>query len=365
MVQFTTAFLVAISAVAFNVHGLPLTKRVAQVISASTTKWEAACDAAGGGQQCNQIAVNAFSTLLAAPGPCEQQDAADTMVNLAKQLNSQDMISLAQVFAQQPRNSPTSQAVPYCQQAPNNTELNGLFQCQFQSVNEQTFVGGLAAGSPGTIPFGLSAAVSPAGSCPANPSGPIPDGQQLVDITQDPGVASAGSGAGNSSASASAAPSSVAASAAPSSASVVASAAPSASAPSCVAPSASVSVAPSASVPAAPASSAAVAAAAPSASSSGDFHLANGQAAQALNAQFATLTTSSTCNAGDNACINGGFAQCVGGQFVVEGCAGGTQCFALPLVNSQGTSIACTTQSDALSRIQATGAQGGVTGTSN
>lgn len=65
---------------------------------------------------------------------------------------------------------------------------------------------------------------------------------------------------------------------------------------------------------------------------------------------------------GDQACLDGGFAQCVGGSFVVNQCAGGTQCFALPLVNKAGTSLACTTQDDALSRIQATGAQGGIDG---
>ncbi|KAG1841282.1 hypothetical protein F4604DRAFT_1939553 [Suillus subluteus] len=73
--------------------------------------------------------------------------------------------------------------MPYCQSAPHNAELNGLFQCQFQGDNPTAFVG-----SNGTIPFGMSAPVSPAGSCPANPSGLIADGSQLVDLTQNPGV---------------------------------------------------------------------------------------------------------------------------------------------------------------------------------
>ena len=90
-----------------SVSALPLLeKRIAQTISDSTKKWEAACDAAGGGQQCNTIAVSAFGTLLAAAGPCDQQNAADGMVDLAKQLNNDaDMIKFAQIFAQQPRNS--------------------------------------------------------------------------------------------------------------------------------------------------------------------------------------------------------------------------------------------------------------------
>jgi hypothetical protein len=118
--QFTTFVALALAA---SVHGALIHKRIAQVISDSTTKWEAACvsffrclgwsyfilssqDAAGGGAQCNQVAVASFSTLLAAPGPCEQQNAADNMVDLAKTLSSNaDMIKFAQIFAQQPRNS--------------------------------------------------------------------------------------------------------------------------------------------------------------------------------------------------------------------------------------------------------------------
>jgi hypothetical protein len=37
-------------------------------------------------------------------------------------------------------------------------------------------------------------------------------------------------------------------------------------------------------------------------------------------------------------------------------------CAALPLVNSPGTSITCTTEAEAVTRIQATGASGGLTG---
>lgn len=129
-----------------------------------------------------------MATLLLNAGACDQQNAADTMIDLAKQLNNNaEMIRLAQIFAQQPRNSPNSVSIPYCQQAPKNSELDGLFQCQFQGVNPQQFTVG-AVGSPGTIPFGLNAPVSPAGSCPAHPQGPIPDGQQLNTIVQDPGV---------------------------------------------------------------------------------------------------------------------------------------------------------------------------------
>ncbi|KAJ7651940.1 hypothetical protein DFH06DRAFT_1475331 [Mycena polygramma] len=86
------------------------------------------------------------------------------------------------------------------------------------------------------------------------------------------------------------------------------------------------------------------------------FDLQNGQDAIALNDKFKTLTTDSPCNAGDQACVNQGFAQCVSGKFVVQPCAATTICAALPLVNSAGTSITCTTQADLDARIAATGA---------
>ncbi|THG94518.1 hypothetical protein EW026_g6974 [Hermanssonia centrifuga] len=154
-------FSVLISAI----YGNPIHKRVDQIIDLSTQPWENACD------------------------PCAQQNASDSMIDLAKKLNHhREMIRLTQIFAQQPRNSNTGQAVPYCQIPPRNHELNGLYQCQFESVNFQNFEGNLKPGSPGTIPYGLTAPVNPPGSCYANPSGPIPDGVQLVTITQNPGV---------------------------------------------------------------------------------------------------------------------------------------------------------------------------------
>ena len=73
----------------------------------------------------------------------------------------------------------------------------------------------------------------------------------------------------------------------------------------------------------------------------------------------------SSCTAGENACVNGGFAQCVRGRFVDSGCPAGLKCFALHLVDSEGTSITCTTQQDAEARISATGATGGVNGVGN
>jgi len=333
-----THFLAALALIS-SANAAPLAKRIAQVITDSTTQWEQACLTAGGGEKCNPLSVAAFDTLLAGAGACDQQNAADNMIDLAKTLsNNSQLIALTQIFTEQPRNSPDSLSIPYCQQAPRNAELNGLFQCQFQSVNPTVFVGNLQVGAPGTIPFGLTSAVSPPGSCPAHTAGGIADGTQLVDITQDPGVGSSDSGAvsGDDTASSSAvAPPAASTSAAPPPAST-------ASDSSC----ATAVPAPSAS-------------AAPGTTS---FALQNGLDAQALNKQFQALTATSTCSTGEDACIDGSFAQCVSGAFVLTPCNTGLTCAVLPLVNSAGTSIACTTSSDALTRIAATGASGGLTG---
>jgi hypothetical protein len=169
--------------------------------------------------------------------------------------------------------------------------------------------------------------VNPLGSCPANTSGPIADGSQLVDQVQNPG--NGGS-------------------------------APQAPAP---APPASTSTVDD-STTAAPATSTAQAPPTQTSAGGGNggFALANGQAAQELNAKFATLAEGSACTAGEIACVGNAFAQCVDGNFVTIQCGGGLICAALPLVNSRGTSVTCTTTADAEDRIARTGATGGLTG---
>ncbi|KAJ7881867.1 hypothetical protein B0H13DRAFT_2235522 [Mycena leptocephala] len=76
-------------------------------------------------------------------------------------------------------------------------------------------------------------------------------------------------------------------------------------------------------------------------------------------AQFATIEAGDACTAGPDACAGDAFAQCVSDAYVVQACAGGTVCAALPNVNSAGTSIACTTVADRDARIAATGASSG------
>jgi hypothetical protein len=104
------------------------------------------------------------------------------------------------------------------------------------------------------------------------------------------------------------------------------------------------------------------------------------------SAKFATLTPDSSCSAGEDACVNGAFAQCVNGKFsVFPPCSSGlvyvffstklpatptltanvTSCAALPLVNSPGTSVTCTTAQDRDARIAATGATAASAGSSS
>ncbi|KAK0452076.1 uncharacterized protein EV420DRAFT_690943 [Desarmillaria tabescens] len=309
---------------------LPLQKRIAQTIADSTHDWEQACLAAGGAGQCNPLSQTAFTSLLAAGGNCDQQNAADQMIDLAKQLgNDAEMIRLTQLFVQQPRNAPDSLQVPYCQTAPKNAELNGLFHCEFAGSDFTKFSGD----QTGNVPLGLTA-VNPPGSCPAKPDGPVPDGVQLNTLVTNPiaGSTSSNSSSSTSSTSVASSGSTTASAANNGGAGVAAGSSSTASAPAVATASTS------------------------SAADTTGFQKQNGEDAKTLNAQFASLTASSPCTDGDQACVNGGFAQCVGGQFTITQCAGGTQCFALPLVNKAGTSIACTTQADADSRIAATGA---------
>jgi len=359
MVHLALAF---VTAALVSVHATPLLqKRIAQVIADSMTLWEAACDrASGNSTQCNPLAVTAFSTLLAAAGPCDQQNAADALIDFSKQLNSQEMIALAQVFCQQARNTPNSLSVPYCQQAPKNAELNGLFQCQYQGANLNEFVGGLSVGDPGTIPFGMTSPVSPLGSCPANPSGPIAAGSQLTAITTSP-FASGSSGTPSSSSGGVTPPSS---SGTPSNSSGTSADVGSDNCPAGPSsPTPTVSQHPGDLVASFPPSMSATSATAPTATSpSSGFLLANGQAAQQLNAQYANLTPDSPCTEGENACVTGQFAQCVGGKFVLTPCAPTLSCYSLPLLLKPGTSNACDTEADAEQRIANTGATGGLTG---
>jgi len=175
---------------------VPLEKRIAQTISDATQDWVKACTAAAtkankDNSLCGSQSQKSFMTLLAAGNNCDQQDAGDDMINLAKEFgNDSEMIRLTQLFVQQPRNTPDLLQVPYCQRAPKNKELNGLFHCQFEG-SKAAFSGD----QTGNVPLGLDK-VDPVGSCLANPAGFVPAAQQLEKITQDPGVPIGGLSAG-------------------------------------------------------------------------------------------------------------------------------------------------------------------------
>ncbi|KAH8100290.1 hypothetical protein BXZ70DRAFT_180759 [Cristinia sonorae] len=81
----------------------------------------------------------------------------------------------------------------------------------------------------------------------------------------------------------------------------------------------------------------------------------NGRQAVVLNDRFKSFNTSTPCTNGETACIGGSFGLCVHGRFSVARCPTTTSCFALPLTDSIGTSVACTTERDMIARIEATG----------
>lgn len=79
--------------------------------------------------------------------------------------------------------------------------------------------------------------------------------------------------------------------------------------------------------------------------------------ALAQNKFYATLTASSSCDPKDpnvlNACINGAYAQCnpAGSYVMYTQCGKPLGCFALPLENGPGISVACTSADDAAFRM--------------
>ncbi|CUA75694.1 proline-rich protein [Rhizoctonia solani] len=323
---------------AVSASALPLHKRIAQTTIDAVKPWEDACNKAGGGAQCNNIAVTAAGNLLAAPPACAQQDSADAMITLAKSLNDDaEMIRLAQIYRQQPRNAPDSLATLYCQTAPKNEELDGLFQCQFSGAKQDTFTGNVKAGAAGT----------------------------LNKLVQNPGSGNTGNIGGgngngngdNTNTSSSAAPETTSAPGNGNQDGSQTVTVTRTQVKTVTVTAGSPAATPSGATPITDATTPAV-----TADATKPFQLQNGKDAQALNKSFESLTESSSCNDGEQACVGDGFAQCVGGKFQVTACSGGLQCFALPLVNKAGTSIACDTEADAAARIAATGATGGVRG---
>ncbi|TFK28555.1 hypothetical protein FA15DRAFT_665268 [Coprinopsis marcescibilis] len=84
--------------------------------------------------------------------------------------------------------------------------------------------------------------------------------------------------------------------------------------------------------------------------------------AQKMNTRFTGIQVTDSCELGQVSCIEGGFAQCVNGRWVVQPCATGLRCYAVPLINSRGTSLVCDTQEATLARFENAGVTGGIRG---
>jgi hypothetical protein len=92
-----------------------------------------------------------------------------------------------------------------------------------------------------------------------------------------------------------------------------------------------------------------------------DTLLQNGQCAQKLNTEFKNMTINDKCKSGDKACVTGALGECnANGAWEVSQCPTNSQCFAVPNKKKEGTKLKCLSEKDALSLIQASGAQGGI-----
>ncbi|KAI9090483.1 hypothetical protein DFS34DRAFT_637535 [Phlyctochytrium arcticum] len=78
---------------------------------------------------------------------------------------------------------------------------------------------------------------------------------------------------------------------------------------------------------------------------------ANGRAAQTADNAKTGLSANSACTDGTSTCVGNSFGQCVGGKFLLTACPATLACQVLPLVNKEGTSVACSSDTDKNSRI--------------
>ncbi|KAI0371315.1 hypothetical protein BV20DRAFT_1043331 [Pilatotrama ljubarskyi] len=99
---------------------------------------------------------------------------------------------------------------------------------------------------------------------------------------------------------------------------------------------------------------------APMPSLDANVFLQNGKDAQILNAEFAKLNASESCNAGEMACIGASVAHCMNGTWNEDLCPKSLFCFALPSVREEGTVLSCTSNATALAVINASGVTGGI-----
>ncbi|KIM30462.1 hypothetical protein M408DRAFT_285970 [Serendipita vermifera MAFF 305830] len=179
----TTSLLVVLLGGTSTTLAAPVSRsqRDADLFTEALGPWFKECQNQSGGQYCVELAYKGVSALGANAAVCAQQDIADTMIDFAKTLtNNTALISQTRIYAQQPRSSADGMAVLYCQDAPTSTELSGVYPCQSAEFDLTKFTGSVTVGAAGTIPFGLTAAVNPAGSCPDRDT-PVPAGEFLTD----------------------------------------------------------------------------------------------------------------------------------------------------------------------------------------
>lgn len=131
--------------------------------------------------------MSAYMTLSSIPNQaaCAQQHIADDMIDLSKSLENLEMVRLAQLFVQQPLPTLHGLPLPYCQEQPRNTELQGLYSCQFEgsilNLKARVKEHGCLHPAPNVdvhVP-------SPRGSCPAL-ARPLPNGYLLHALTSNP-----------------------------------------------------------------------------------------------------------------------------------------------------------------------------------
>ena len=133
----------------------PLLKRIAQTnLTEIAQSWQNLCVVSGGHRDpnndpCVQLAgIRGLNALLAGAGPCDQQNNADSMIDFAKSpgiVNKNALIANAISYRQNPRNALNIGGVvpstPFCENAPRNPELVGVFNGQLQGVNTGLFGG--------------------------------------------------------------------------------------------------------------------------------------------------------------------------------------------------------------------------------
>jgi len=89
----------------------------------------------------------------------------------------------------------------------------------------------------------------------------------------------------------------------------------------------------------------------------------NARQAQQFNAKFLNLNATDACQADETACVGANIAKCVAGKFVTsEQCPDGRECFAIPNIQTPGTSLVCSTEVNVLGLLSAAGVDGGITG---